>query len=66
MKPITTELSINDQINLIKQNEAFALLSTEEILDLLLITMADIMRLDNEIRHIMKEQVGNEMPSNFI
>lgn len=46
MNPITTELSINDQINLLKQKEAFALLSTEEILDLLLITMADIMRLD--------------------
>jgi hypothetical protein len=54
MKSINFHLSLNDEINLLKQKEAFALLSREEILDLLLTTMADIMRLDNEIKEILK------------
>lgn len=54
MKSINLHLSLNDEINLLKQKEAFALLSREEILDLLLITMADIMRLDNEIKELLK------------
>ena len=56
MKQINLELSLNDQINLLKQKEAFDLLSREEILDLLLITIADTMRADNEIRYLLNEQ----------
>jgi single-stranded DNA-specific DHH superfamily exonuclease len=66
MKSINLELSLNDQINLLKQKEAFDLLSREEVLDLLLMTVADIMRLDNEIRYLMKGQIRNEIPSNNI
>ena len=61
MKPITLALSLTDQINLVKQKEAFEQLSREEILDLLLITMGDIMRLDNEIKQRMKDELCQKL-----
>lgn len=54
-------LSLTDQINLVKQKEAFEQLSREEILDLLLITMGDIMRLDNEIKQRMKDELCQKL-----
>jgi hypothetical protein len=58
MKPIRAILSANDEFNLRQQIKGFKELSEEEIKDLLLKTMAQIMVLDNQIRHLIKGQIN--------